>query len=77
VRVLARAEPLVAGKHSFGWAGSDMDGKPAPWFAGCVPSFNRMRTLRCDIDGDNKPELLLEFTPLSLLLVHDEQQDLD
>jgi PA14 domain/FlgD Ig-like domain len=46
-----------------------------PWFAGRVPSFNRMRTLRRDIDGDGKPELLLEFTSLPLLLVHDEKQD--
>jgi hypothetical protein len=47
----------------------------APWFAGRVPSFNRMRTLRRDLDGDGKPELLLEFTTLPLLLVHDEKQD--
>jgi len=47
----------------------------SPWFAGRVPSFNRMRTLRRDIDGNGKPELLLEFTTLPLLLVHDEKQD--
>jgi hypothetical protein len=47
----------------------------APWFAGRVPSFNRMRTLRRDLDGDGKPELLLEFTTLPLLLVHDEKKD--
>ncbi len=46
-----------------------------PWFAGRVPSFNRVRTLRRDIDGDGKPELLLEFTSLPLVLVHDEKQD--
>ena len=48
----------------------------APWFAGRVPSFNRMRTMRRDLDGDGKPELLLEFTTLPLLLVHDEKNDL-
>ena len=47
----------------------------APWFAGRVPSFNRMRTMRRDLDGDGKPELLLEFTTLPLLLVHDEKND--
>ena len=47
----------------------------APWFAGRVPSFNRMRTLRRDLDGDGKPELLLEFTTLPLLLVHDQKND--
>ena len=46
-----------------------------PWFAGRVPSYNRMRTLRRDLDGDGRPELLLEFTSLPLLLVHDEKQD--
>jgi hypothetical protein len=44
-----------------------------PWFAGRVPSFNRMRTMRRDLDGDGKPELLLEFTTMPLLLVHDEK----
>jgi hypothetical protein len=47
----------------------------APWFAGRVPSFHRMRTLRRDLDGNGKPELLLEFTTLPLLLVHDEKND--
>jgi hypothetical protein len=47
----------------------------APWFSGRVPSFNRMRTMRRDLDGDGKPELLLEFTTLPLLLVHDEKND--
>mgnify|MGYP003326126764 FL=1 len=46
-----------------------------PWFAGRVPSFHRMRTLRRDLDGDGKRELLLEFTTLPLLLVHDETHD--
>ena len=46
-----------------------------PWFANLVASYHRMRTLRRDLDGDGKPELLLEFTSLPLLLVHDEKSD--
>lgn len=46
-----------------------------PWFAGRVPSFNRMRTMRYDLDGDGNPELLIEFTTMPLLLVHDEKHD--
>ena len=45
------------------------------WFARRVPSYNRMRTLRRDINGDGRPELLIEFTTLPLLLVHDEKHD--
>jgi len=46
-----------------------------PWFAGRVPSHNRMRTMRQDVDGDGTADLLVDFTSLPLLLVHDEKQD--
>ncbi len=46
-----------------------------PWFAGRVSSHQRMRTLRRDLDGDGTTELLVEFTTLPLLLVHDEKLD--
>lgn len=39
------------------------------------PTHQRMHVLRRDINGDGKPELLLEFTTLPLLLVHDEKSD--
>jgi len=58
------ADPLYAGRRDY-----------PPWFAGRVPSFQRMRTLRHDLDGDGRAELLLEFSTLPLVLVHDEQRD--
>jgi len=40
------------------------------------PTYHRMHCLRRDLDGDGKPELLITFTSLPLLLVHDEERDL-
>lgn len=77
--------PLAAFRWTQGFdpAGTSQTGDPLyagrlnypPWFAGRVPSHQRMRALRHDLDGDGKPELLLDFTTLPLLLVHDEMLD--
>jgi hypothetical protein len=53
-------DPLYATRFEYG-----------PWLQR-NPSYLRMRCLRRDLDGDGRRDLLLEFTGMPLLLVHDE-----
>ena len=76
-RPLAAWRWTAAFEESTGAGGDDLTRtrkSASPWLQR-NPTCHRMRALRRDLNGDGKPELLLEFTALPLLLVHDEKND--
>jgi hypothetical protein len=76
-RPIAAWRWTAAFEESTGLGGDDLTRtrqSAGPWLQR-NPTFHRMRALRRDLDGDGKPELLLEFTALPLLLVLDEKHD--